>query len=80
MHIINFPKISSNQLGDTHISNALSKLLDIADNISKDYGDSYISSEFFFLDKKFSYDLVNNSMISLLVGFSLVSEKILVAL
>ena len=27
----------------------MSKLLDIADNISKDYGDSYISSEFFVL-------------------------------
>jgi ATP-dependent Clp protease ATP-binding subunit ClpB len=48
--IINsFPKISSNQLGDTHISNSLGKLFNMADNISKDYGDSYISSEFFVL-------------------------------
>ena len=48
--IINqLPKVTGNEPGEVHISNGLERLLSKADKISKDYGDTYVSSEFFVL-------------------------------
>ena len=43
------PKVQGDAEGDVHLSNELSKLLNIADKLAQRRGDAYISSELFVL-------------------------------